>query len=397
MTETMNLKLPLMEAGQAQKHVTHNEALLVLDALTQLTILDRDLSAPPVSPPEGARYIVGASATGLWAGQSGRVAYWSDGIWLFRAPQPGWIGFVVDESALVYWTGSTWQSLQNVISALQNLSMLGVGTIADNTNRVAVRAPTILHTAEYAAYGGNGDVQHKLNKETATDTASFLFQTNYSGRAEFGLTGSDDFSVKVSADGSVWQTALTVARSHGYVGMGMTQPETPLHVFASVSDGTILRRTTPVNIMTLEAVNVASQEYNGFGQAIVFRGTTYNLPVRRALGRIVHAIGDDSTNTMCGTSLRFETIDNSSTASAPTEKMRIACNGNIGIGIAEPAARLDVDGAVRVKTYTVAGVPSALVLGAGAIIHVSNEAGGATLAFSDGTNWRRVHDRAVVS
>jgi hypothetical protein len=31
------------------------------------------------------------------------------------------------------------------------------------------------------------------------------------------------------------------------------------------------------------------------------------------------------------------------------------------------------------------------------IIYVTDEAGGAVLAFSDGTNWRRVTDRAVVS
>lgn len=52
---------------------------------------------------------------------------------------------------------------------------------------------------------------------------------------------------------------------------------------------------------------------------------------------------------------------------------------------------------VKVPSYTVAGVPSASTEGAGAIIFVSNESGGAVLAFSDGTNWRRVTDRAIIS
>lgn len=47
-------------------------------------------------------------------------------------------------------------------------------------------------------------------------------------------------------------------------------------------------------------------------------------------------------------------------------------------------------------SYTVAGVPSA-PLYEGSVIYVSNETGGKTLAFSDGTNWRRVQDRNVVS
>lgn len=51
---------------------------------------------------------------------------------------------------------------------------------------------------------------------------------------------------------------------------------------------------------------------------------------------------------------------------------------------------------VVLPTYTVAGVPSAATYARG-LIYVSNEAGGAVLAFSDGTDWRRVTDRAVIS
>ncbi len=58
-------------------------------------------------------------------------------------------------------------------------------------------------------------------------------------------------------------------------------------------------------------------------------------------------------------------------------------------------SQLDVNGPIGVKSYTVAGVPSASV--AGRQIYVSDESGGAVLAFSDGTNWRRVTDRAIIS
>ena len=60
------------------------------------------------------------------------------------------------------------------------------------------------------------------------------------------------------------------------------------------------------------------------------------------------------------------------------------------------SAWVDTD-PVKPKSYTVAGVPSASTAGAGATIYVSNESGGAVPAFSDGTNWRRVTDRAVIS
>lgn len=50
----------------------------------------------------------------------------------------------------------------------------------------------------------------------------------------------------------------------------------------------------------------------------------------------------------------------------------------------------------QATTYTVSTLPAAATYPRG-VIYVSNETGGATLAFSDGTNWRRVQDRNVVS
>jgi hypothetical protein len=47
-------------------------------------------------------------------------------------------------------------------------------------------------------------------------------------------------------------------------------------------------------------------------------------------------------------------------------------------------------------TYTVATLPTAATYARG-LIYVSDEAGGAVIAFSDGTNWRRVTDRNIVS
>ena len=64
---TTNLLLPWILAAQAQKHVTHNEALRLLDNLVQLSVLDLDLTAPPGSPADGDRYIVASGATGGWA------------------------------------------------------------------------------------------------------------------------------------------------------------------------------------------------------------------------------------------------------------------------------------------------------------------------------------------
>ena len=50
----------------------------------------------------------------------------------------------------------------------------------------------------------------------------------------------------------------------------------------------------------------------------------------------------------------------------------------------------------KAASFTVASVPSASTRGAGSFIYVSNATGGSTIAFSDGTNWRRISDRTVI-
>lgn len=60
-----------------------------------------------------------------------------------------------------------------------------------------------------------GGHQLKLNKAGVSDTASLLYQTNWSGRAEMGLAGNDDFAIKVSADGSTFHDAVVVSKDDG--------------------------------------------------------------------------------------------------------------------------------------------------------------------------------------
>ena len=84
MPNTVSLGLPLLVAEQAQKHVTHNEALRALDALVQLSVKDRDLASPPDLPADGDRYIVASSPTGVWAGHAADIAVWQDGAWDFH-------------------------------------------------------------------------------------------------------------------------------------------------------------------------------------------------------------------------------------------------------------------------------------------------------------------------
>ena len=186
MDQTPNLLLPYIMAAQAQKHVTHNEAIRRLDAVVQLSIADRDLNAPPVSPAEGARYIVASSPAGARAGQTGNIAAFQDGAWAFYTPLEGWLAWIADEDVLAGWTGAAWAPVTSG-SSVNPTPLVGVNATADTTNKLSVSSSAILFN-----HIGNG-TQVKLNKSAVADTASFLFQTGFSGRAEIGLTGDDSF------------------------------------------------------------------------------------------------------------------------------------------------------------------------------------------------------------
>jgi hypothetical protein len=61
-----------------------------------------------------------------------------------------------------------------------------------------------------------------------------------------------------------------------------------------------------------------------------------------------------------------------------------------------PTTQIVNNAPMRLMSRTVAQL-SALTATAGAIVYVSDETGGGVVAFYDGTNWRRVTDRVVVS
>ena len=204
------LNLPFIKPSQAQKHVTHNEALRILDAIVQLVVRDAALTQPPPAPELGARYVVAPGATGAWAGQDRSVALFGPTGWEFFAPQEGWRADDLATGLQLRFDGTDWQQTGAPPATLPEL---GLNTTADATNRLSVAADATLLSHDGAGH------QLKLNKNAGTDTASLLFQTSWSGRAEMGTTGSDDLVIKVSADGASWSDALRVAAGDGAVTM----------------------------------------------------------------------------------------------------------------------------------------------------------------------------------
>lgn len=150
MDATARWAFPLLYAGQAQKELFHNEALTAIDALLHGRAESADIAAPPMSPSIGQCWIVGAGATGTWAGQTGCVACWTEGGWRFVPPREGLSLLVTDRGHAMAYDGSSWldESLRTdglhiaghrvVGSQLAAISAPAGGAIVDDNARSAI-------------------------------------------------------------------------------------------------------------------------------------------------------------------------------------------------------------------------------------------------------------------
>lgn len=92
--------------------------------------------------------------------------------------------------------------------------LLGLGgATADSYNRLSVNTPAVLLN------NAGAGIEATVNKAAAGNDAAFAFKTGFSARALIGLLGSDDFSCKVSPDGSAFYEALRIDRASGRVEM----------------------------------------------------------------------------------------------------------------------------------------------------------------------------------
>lgn len=214
MDRSPNLDMPFLMPAQAQKHVTHNEALERLDAIVQLTVLAFEATSPPSAPADGDCYALANGATGVWAGQERTLAVWATNHWEFVAPKEGWRAFGKQAETFRVFNGSDW-----VVPDMP-FTKLGINSAADTQNRLTVAADATL-----LSHDGN-DHQLKINKAADGDTATLLFQSSWTGFAEIGLAGNTDWSIKVSPDGNSWTEALTFDAGSGLASGAAIQSST---------------------------------------------------------------------------------------------------------------------------------------------------------------------------
>lgn len=108
MSNTPRLGFPFILTAQAQKEITHNESLNLLDVLVQPAVESRSLSAPPATPQAGGLWIVASGASDAWTGQDGNIAYRRGADWSFHAPFDGLQVWIRDEQIPARFVAGAW-------------------------------------------------------------------------------------------------------------------------------------------------------------------------------------------------------------------------------------------------------------------------------------------------
>jgi hypothetical protein len=210
---------------------------------------------------------------------------------------------------------------------------VGIGTTAPNA-RLEIKSDGS------SATGAEIRLQHANNNSTdVVSTVNFANNVGSVAMIQGGTTGANNTGyISFFTDNAGSSSEKMRIDADGNVGIGTNIPVTELHLYTDTTGA----RNAPIDVLTLETEHTSDVEYNGFGQGIVFRGSTYNQNSQRTLGRILHQINDDSGNTTRGTSMSFQTSDNGANANAPTTKVTIDYKGDFGIGTVSPGYKLDV-------------------------------------------------------
>lgn len=150
--QSERLGMPLLQAGQAQKEIYHNEALTMIDLLLHGAVEASGLDVPPVAPVEGQCWIVGAAPVGDWAGRAGEIAGWTAGGWRFVNPRAGMALWHKGGGVVVRHDGTQWSSGEVPATALHigGIQVVGSqqpaitapagGSVIDTQSRLAIGA-----------------------------------------------------------------------------------------------------------------------------------------------------------------------------------------------------------------------------------------------------------------
>ncbi|GAB4227774.1 MAG: DUF2793 domain-containing protein [Methyloligellaceae bacterium] len=226
---TPHLDLPYILANQSQKHVTHNEALRLLDALVQLSVISASVTDPPAEPADGDRYIVAENATGDWDGWDFNIAYYVDGAWMKLVPRPGWRAWVDDTEALMMFDGAEWTPFGQAMGFIQLGSSTVVSAAPEGSQNRIVVAEELLDNLSGPS----------VDSSIVIPNRAIVF--GVSTRTVTAITGASSYDCGVAGETSKFGGSLSASEggtNAGVIGPTAYYSDTPVRLTANGSDFT---------------------------------------------------------------------------------------------------------------------------------------------------------------
>lgn len=226
---TARLGLAYIQAAQAQKHVTHNDALRLLDGIVQASVVNRTTTTPPGSPTEGATYIVAAGATGVWAGWDGDLALYVDGSWYRLEAVQGMRVWDLAADELVVRVASSWTSLAVAMGFLAQAAAVDIAVGSNG-------GTTGLATLDEELTGLSGPTV-----DTTIQIPDRAICLGVSTRTTTAITGATSYDCGIAGTPAKFGGSLGVAL--GSTNKGVIAPEafyaaTPIRLTANGADFT---------------------------------------------------------------------------------------------------------------------------------------------------------------
>ncbi len=108
-SSTPRFSLPLLYAGQSQKELYVNEGFFLADALMHCAI-ESESATPPTSPVDGQSWLIATGASGVWAGEAGKLACRQGGHWILVQPTNGMAILNKATGQLIRRVGGVWKA-----------------------------------------------------------------------------------------------------------------------------------------------------------------------------------------------------------------------------------------------------------------------------------------------
>ena len=203
------------------------------------------------------------------------------------------------------------------------------------------------------------------------------------------IQGGTDITTSINGD------VITIAYTGSGGGGGGSVNDAFKTIAISPSGGSVIADASE-DSLTLENGNNISMSANSGTDTITINATASGVNEQVQFNNAGNFGGDadftynSTSNTLTIKNLIAESVNPPSTL---TGTYTISSPTTITL---DPTSEIINDAPMKLKGYTVAQLGS-LTSSAGAMVYCTDETGGSIPAFYDGTNWRRVSDRAIVS